>query len=65
MKLKELFKLTGEEQTITVLIDDWHITAPATALECCANDDVLNSTITSINANDSDLVVSVDCEDDE
>ena len=34
MKLRELFKLTGAEQNITVAIDDWHITAPATALEC-------------------------------
>ena len=65
MKLKELFKLTGEEQTITVAIDDWHITAPATALECCTNDEVLNGTITSINADGIDLVVSVDCEDDD
>ena len=65
MKLKELFKLTGEEQTITVAIDDWHITAPATAMECCLNDEILDNTITSINAEGSALVVSVDCEDDE
>lgn len=65
MKLKELFKLTGEEQTITMAIEDWHITAPATAMECCLNDDVLEGTITGINADGSDLVVSVDCDDDD
>lgn len=61
MKLKELFKLTGEEQTITVAIDDWHITAPATSLECCLNDETLDNTITSINAEDDELIVGTSC----
>ena len=65
MKLRELFGYTGEDQTIELMIDKWHIIAPATALECCANDKVLNGTITSINADGIDLVVSVDCEDDD
>lgn len=65
MKLKELFKLTGEGQTIRLIVDKWRITASADALECCANDDVLNGTITGINAEGSDLVVCVDCEDDD
>ena len=65
MKLRELFGYTGEDQTIELMIDKWHIIAPAIALECCANDKVLNGTITSINADGIDLVVSVDCEDDD
>ena len=65
MNLRELFGYTGEDQTIELMIDKWHIIAPAIALECCANDKVLNGTITSINADGIDLVVSVDCEDDD
>ena len=57
MKLRELFNLTGEEQTITVAIDDWHITA----LECCLNDEILDNTITSINADDDELIVGTSC----
>ncbi len=64
MKLKELFKLTGEEQTIHLIVDKWRITASSDALECCANDEVLNSTITSINAEDAALVVCAECDDD-
>ena len=65
MKLRELFGYTGEGQTIKLMIYKWHIIAQATALECCTNYKVLNGTITSINADGSDLVVSVDCEDDD
>ena len=65
MKLKELFGYTGEEQTIELIIDKWHIIAPATEMECNADDKVLNGTITSINAEDSYLVVGVDREDDD
>lgn len=65
MKLKELFKLTGEEQTIHLLVDEWRITASGDALECCANDEVLNSTITSITAEDAALVVYAEREDDD
>lgn len=65
MKLRELFGYTGQGQTIELIIYKWHIIAPATALKCCANDEVLNGTITSINAGGSDLVVCVDCEDDD
>lgn len=65
MKLRELFGYTGEGQTIKLMIDKLHIIAPAIALEYCANYKVLNGTIMSINADGSDLVVSVDCEDDD
>ena len=65
MKLKELFGFTGEGQVIRLQIERWCITAEADALECCLNDEVLNGTITSINAEGSDLVVGVDCEDDD
>lgn len=61
MKLKELFKLTGEKQTIRLIIDKWRITASADALECCANDEVLEGTITGINADDDTLVVCASC----
>ena len=61
MKLMELFGYTGEDQTIELMIDKWHIIAPATALECCANDKVLNGTITSINAEDDELIVGTSC----
>ena len=65
MKLEEQIGYTGEGQTIELMIDKWHIIAQATALEYCTNYKVLNGTITSINADGSDLVVSVDCEDDD
>lgn len=66
MKLRELLGYTGEGQTIALtVVGEWHITAQADALECCLNDDVLEGTITGINAEGSDLVVSVDCEDDD
>lgn len=65
MKLKELFGYTGEEQTIELIIKKWNITAQADALECCLNDEVLEGTITGINADDDTLVVCVDCEDDD
>ena len=65
MKLRELFGYTGEGQTIELMIDKWHIIAQATALEYCTNYKVLNGTIMSINADGSNLVVSVDCEDDD
>lgn len=57
MKLKELIKLSNEKQTIHLIVDEWRITASVDALECCANDEVLNSTITSIAAEDAALVV--------
>lgn len=66
MKLRELFGYTGEGQTIALtLVGEWRITAQAYAMERCLNDDVLEGTITGINANGSDLVVSVDCEYDD
>lgn len=43
MKLKELFKYTGGEQIIHLIVENWRITAKADALECCLNDDVLIS----------------------
>lgn len=57
MKLKEFIKLSGEKQTIHLIVDDWRITASGDALKCCANDELLNSTITSIAAEDAALVV--------
>lgn len=65
MKLKELFGYTGEEQTIELIIKKWSITAPADALECCLNDEVLEGTITGINADDDTLVVCASCMDKE
>ena len=63
MKLKELFKYTGGEQIIHLIVENWRITAKADALECCLNDDVLDGTITSIAAEDAALVVCAECED--
>lgn len=57
MKLKELIKLSNEKQTIHLIVDEWRITASGYALEYCANSEVLNSTITSIAAEDAALVV--------
>lgn len=65
MKLKELIKLSGEEQTIHLIVDEWRITASVEALECCANDDVLNSKIMSIAAEDAALVVCASCAEKE
>ena len=61
MKLSELFGYIGEGQTIELIIEKWSITAPADALECCLNDDVLEGTITGISADDDTLVVCVSC----
>lgn len=57
MKLKELIKLSNKKQTIHLIADEWRITASGDALEYCANNEVLNSTITSIAAEDAALVV--------
>lgn len=57
MKLKELIKLSAGKQTIHLIIDEWRITASGDTLKCCANDEVLSSTITSIAAEDATLVV--------
>ena len=65
MKLKELFGYTGEEQTIELIIKKWNITAPADALECCLNDEVLEGTITVITADDDTLVACVSCAEKE
>lgn len=65
MKLKELIKLSVEKQTIHLIVDEWRITASGGALKCCANDEVLNGTITSIVAEDAALVVCVSCAEDE
>ena len=51
MKLKELIKLFEEKQTICLIIDGWSITIPREALEYCANDRVLNSTVMKIQWN--------------
>ena len=61
MKLKELIKLSVEKQTIHLIVDEWRITASGDALKCCANDEVLSSTITSIAAEDAALVVCASC----
>lgn len=65
MKLKELIKLSGGKQTVHLIVDEWRITASGDALECCANDEVLNSTITSIAAEDAALVVCASCAEKE
>ena len=65
MKLKELFGYTGEDQTIELIIDKLNITAPADALECCLNDEVLEGTITGINADDNTLIVCASCAEKE
>lgn len=57
MKLKELIKLSNKKQTIHLIAYEWRITASGDALEYCANSEVLNSTITSIAAEDAALVV--------
>lgn len=51
MKLKELIKLFEEKQTICLIIDGWSITILREALEYCANDNVLNSTVMKIQWN--------------
>lgn len=62
MKLSELFKFTGEEQTMKVIITDaWCITASAEALGCCLSEEVQEYEITSINAEDDELIVCVSC----
>lgn len=65
MKLKELIKLSGAKQTIHLIVDEWRITASGDALEYCANDEVLSSTITSIAAEDAALVVCASCAEKE
>lgn len=65
VKLKELFRYTGEEQTIELIINKLNITAPADALKCFLTDKVLEGTITVISADDNMLVVCADCEDDD
>ena len=61
MELKELIKLSVEKQTIHLIVDEWRITASGDALKCCANDEVLSSTITSIAAEDAAIVVRASC----
>ena len=65
MKLKELFGYTAEEQTIELIINRLNITAPADALECFLNDEVLEGTITGINADDNTLIVCASCAEKE
>lgn len=65
MKLKELIKLSVGKQTIHLIVDEWRITASGDALKCCANDEVLSSTITSIAAEDAALVVCASCAEKE
>lgn len=57
MKLKELIKLLEKNQTICLIIDGWSITIPREALEYCANDRVLNSTVMKIAAEDATPIV--------
>ena len=57
MKLKELIKLFEERQTICLIIDGWSITILKEALEYCANDKVLNGTVTKIAAEDDTPIV--------